>query len=238
MSGSALPRVVPTADRSGAPAGPLLRVYGVSKRWPRLERPVLDGVDLEVGVGEACLLSGRNGAGKTTLMRIVAGLIRPDAGSVALDGLSPERARQDFTRRIGVLSAGDRGLHARLSVQRHLELWARLAFLERRERPEAVARAVRRFSLEDIATARVDRLSQGQRQRTRLALAFMHEPRLLLLDEPANSLDDEARDLLSRTLERSLSEGAACLWISPSADVGGVHFDRRMQLVDGTLGEA
>ena len=150
---------------------------------------MLDDVALSLAPGTLASLTGVNGVGKTTLLRIVGGLIAPDSGTVTVDGLAVESQRREYQRRIGLLTAGQTGLYARLGARHHLELWARIAFVPRPERRERVERALGLFGLDGFATKRADRLSTGQRQRLRLAMTFLHEPRLVLLDEPATSLD-------------------------------------------------
>ena len=131
-----------------APAAPpLLELEGITKRWPRLEHPVLDRVDLVLERGSTTLIGGRNGIGKTTLLRIATGLIGADAGAVTLDGLDPFADRKAFQARTGFLSASNGGLYARLTVQWHLDWWARLAFLPPERRRDAAEDAVRRFGL-------------------------------------------------------------------------------------------
>lgn len=218
-----------------APAEPLLVVHEVDKRWPRRPEPVLRRTGFELESAQGAWITGDNGAGKTTLARIVAGLILPDAGWVLLDGLSPERDRRSFQSRLGFLSAGDRGLYARLTVRRHLDLWARVSFVPRDERPAAVARVVERFALEPLYEQRVDRISMGQRQRVRIAMAFMHEPRLVLLDEPLTSLDVKGSDLLRAELGRLAERGGAYIWISPGNDAPGLDFSHRWHLTGGDL---
>jgi ABC-type multidrug transport system ATPase subunit len=200
-----------------APESPLgstgLSVSRVDKHWGK--RQILREVELTVEPGALAWVGGRNGAGKTTLLRIVAGLLEADRGEVSLDGLSPKADRRRYQRQIGLLSAGDRGLYARLTVRQNLDLWARLSFVPRRECATTVGRAVTRFSLEELAEARADRLSLGQRQRVRLATAFLHSPRLVLLDEPANSLDDEGIALLCTALAEIGAGGGTGIWCSP-----------------------
>jgi ABC-2 type transport system ATP-binding protein len=224
--------------RAPAPlAAPLLGVRGITKAWKRGQPPVLDGVDLELRRGEVCWVGGENGAGKTTLLRIVTGILYPDAGELSLDGLHPRRDRRAYQRRIGFLSAGDRSLYARLTARQHLRLWAKLAFLGSSERPRAVEEALAALDLEAIADRRVDRLSMGQRQRVRLALALMHRPDVVLLDEPRNSLDERGTELLDAAVQAATARGGSVVWCSPSHEEGMPRFDRCYRLAAGRLEE-
>jgi ABC-type multidrug transport system ATPase subunit len=191
-----------------------LLVRGVTKRWGDLV--VLDDVEFGVRPGTSAWVGGRNGVGKTTLLRIIAGLIAADRGEVRLEGLRPHRDRRAYQRKVGFLSAGDRGLYARLTVRQNLQLWARLALLSRRQSERAIDSAIEAFELAELADGRTDRLSLGQRQRVRLALAFLHSPRLVLLDEPANSLDDEGLALIAAAVADLSRRGGVTIWCSPN----------------------
>lgn len=204
------------ATLRGPDAGPRLALESVSKRWRRGEAPVLDGIDLAVPAATAALVVGRNGSGKTTLLRIAAGMIDCDSGSVRLDGLLPRQHRRRFHRRVGFLSAGSTDLYARLTVAQHLDYWARLALVPPSERAERVADALEHFELTELADRRAERTSMGQRQRLRLALALVHGPALLLLDEPWNSLDAEGIELVNRTIGEFTAAGGSALLCIPT----------------------
>lgn len=195
---------------------PALELSDVHRSWG--ERQVLTGASLAVPRGSVVWLGGRNGAGKTTLLRIAAGILIPQRGSIAVDGLHPERNRREYHRRLGFLPAGDRGMYARLKVRQNLELAARLAQIPRRDRDELVERGIARFELEPLARQRVDRISTGQRQRVRLAMTFVHEPQLVLLDEPHTSLDDDALQLLEAAMVECAVRDGSVLWCSPESE--------------------
>jgi ABC-2 type transport system ATP-binding protein len=219
------------------PETPLVAFRGVWRHWGRGGKrwAVLRDVSLDLRPGEAVCVGGANGAGKTTMLRIAAGILAPDAGTVTVDGLLADKAWREYHRRIGFLSAGDRGLYARVTVRGHLEYWAALAFVPRRERKALVNETLERFNLLELADRRSERLSQGQRQRLRLALTLLHKPSVLLLDEPRNSLDGDGLAILAGAVNDALADGATVLWVAPLGEEQPVGFDRTFVIDDGEL---
>jgi ABC-2 type transport system ATP-binding protein len=180
-------------------------------------------------------LGGANGAGKTTLLRVAAGLLTPDTGKVALLGLDSDRDRRAYQQRLGFLPAGNSGLYPRLTTEQMLRMWAGLAFIPAAREAGALAAVRAQFGLDDLWKSRVDRLSLGQRQRVRLALTFMHEPDLVLLDEPHTSLDDAGLELLTQALSDLKARGGAALWCAPRADRVGISAEHDYVLEDGLV---
>ena len=129
-----------------------------------------------------------------------------------------ESEPQQCKRRLGVLPAGNSGLYARLTTRQQLEFWCRLAFVPPHARERAVLGAIERFGLTALAESRLDRISMGERQRVRLAMAFLHAPDLVLLDEPRTSLDAAGLARLVEAIEDLRSRGGSALWCSPSGD--------------------
>jgi ABC-type multidrug transport system ATPase subunit len=216
----------------------LLELEALYHRWKGPKPPVLDDVSLTLREGEVTWIGGRNGVGKTTLLRLAAGILLPQRGSVRMGELTPSSRGGRYQRQIGFLSAGDRGLQARLRVGQQLDYWARLAYVPRERRSELIADNLRWFGLEEFTDRRVDRMSMGQRQRIRLAMAFLHEPRVLLLDEPRNSLDDDGYEILGEQIARVTTRGAAVLWCSPRGEDRVLACDVGYTLEDGRLERA
>jgi ABC-type multidrug transport system ATPase subunit len=226
-------RLAASTDATSSTDG--LVLAGVTKRWPGHDDPVLDDVSFDVPRGTAASLVGANGAGKTTLLRTIAGIIAPDQGKALLNGLDSESNGRSYRQRIGMVSAGNSGLFARLKVRRHLEYWTRLALMPRSESRDAVERTLDAFALRELASRRADRLSMGQRQRLRIALAFIHEPSLVLLDEARTSLDDQGLTILSHAVDGLVARGGAVLWCSPYGLEEGEDLDRRYVLRQGKV---
>jgi ABC-2 type transport system ATP-binding protein len=172
-------------------------------------RVVVDDVSFEVGRSEIVALLGPNGAGKTTTMRMLAGLIAPSAGHVAIAGVNLTRATGGHLRsRIGFLTESP-GLWDRLTVRENLRVYADLYGLQSPAR--AVDRVLDLFELADHASARAAELSKGMRQKVALGRALLHEPGILILDEPTSGLDPEITRSVRRMLEEQRAAGRAVL---------------------------
>jgi ABC-2 type transport system ATP-binding protein len=173
-----------TSDR--APAA--LDVRGLRKSF---DKPAVDGLDLTVRAGEFYALLGPNGAGKTTTLRIVAGLLKPDAGSVSVFGIDA-LADPVAAKRLIAWVPDEPPIYEKLTPFEYLEFVAGLWGIEA-ARAEASARAlIERLGLGPNAHERCQGFSKGMRQKVALAGALVHEPRLLILDEPLTGLDASA----------------------------------------------
>lgn len=164
--------------------------------------PALRDISFNVEPGSCLALLGRNGAGKTTLLKILAGLSKPGKGSVKILG---EDARSQTTRyRTGVLGHGI-GIYDELSAFENLRLFASLYGVPR---PVQTAEEwLERAGLDRVRDGLVREFSRGMRQRLAVARAFIHNPSLLLLDEPFTALDDKAIAVLQQLLNKARSEG-------------------------------
>jgi ABC-2 type transport system ATP-binding protein len=213
----------------------LLEIDSVSKTWRGAPKPVLASVSFSVEPGRFVVVQGPNGAGKTTLMRIVAGLLDPDRGEIRIAGLDSRAPGGSFQRQIGMASAGNAGLYARLSAVQNLSFAARITLVERARRRAVVHEQLERFAVGAYAGRRVDRLSMGQRQRVRLALAFLHEPAVVLLDEPTTSLDDAGQAVLAAAIRRHVESGRSVVWFGPEGERRPLDPDDELCLSQGSV---
>jgi len=179
-------------------------------------RVVVDDVSFEVERAEIVALLGPNGAGKTTTMRMLAGLIAPTSGSVAIDGVGLTRATGTLLRsRIGFLTEAP-GVWDRLTVRENLQVYSGLYGLAH---PNGVIdRALELFELTGQASTRTAELSKGMRQKVALARALLHEPRILLLDEPTSGLDPEITRSVRTLLDNRRAAGCSILLSTHNLD--------------------
>jgi ABC-2 type transport system ATP-binding protein len=184
----------------------VLEVEGVRKAYG--DRPVLRGVDLRIEPGEVTGLLGLNGAGKSTLVSVVAGLLPADAGRVLIGGVDVARHTRKARAMLG-LAPQDLGIYPSVTVHDNLLLFGRLAGLrgaKLRERIEKVADAL---ELEKLFGRQGRALSGGEQRRLHTGLAMLHEPKLLLLDEPTVGVDVATRGRLLQAIRDLAAEGVA-----------------------------
>jgi ABC-2 type transport system ATP-binding protein len=214
-----------------APAAPVLRLDQVGRRLAG--RAVVRGLDLEARRGEVLGLLGVNGAGKTTTLRMMAGVLAPDSGQVRIEGEDLAEHPALARRRIGYLPEVP-PLHEELTPREFLRFCARLHGVARAAAAAAVDRALERCDLDAVRNRPIATLSKGFRQRVGLAQALVHEPALMILDEPASGLDPvQAMNL--RALVRSLGrEHAVVLSTHVLPDVAACC-DRVAILHEGVL---
>jgi len=205
-----------------------IEVRGVSRRYGR--RRALVRANLTCRAGEVVGLFGPNGAGKSTLLGIVSTLMRPSEGEVRYGGRPAAEWGEGLRARIGVLGH-DLYLYGDLTARENLEFFGRLyAVPKLGERVEASLAEAR---LADRAHDRVGSFSRGLRQRLALARALLHEPRLVLLDEPFTGLDDESVELLSDRLRALAHSGAIVVMATHDFESADGLVDRPVCLRDG-----
>ncbi len=187
----------------------LLRCSGLRKSYG--ERIAVDGVGFEIGAGETYGLLGPNGAGKTTTISMVCGLLEPDGGEIQVAGKPMEINATDTKKAIGYVPQ-DLAIYPDLTARENLAFFAKLYELESTARGERVAAILDVTGLADRADERTDKFSGGMKRRLNIGIGLLHEPRLLVLDEPTVGVDPQSRNAILDSVERLSSQGMAVLY--------------------------
>jgi len=194
----------------------------------------VDGVSFAARDGEITGLLGPNGAGKTTTLRMLYTLMKPDEGSISVDGFDVAVDAAAVRRRLGVLPDA-RGLYKRLTARENIDYFARLQGLDAatsRKRADALIAAL---DMSDIANRRTEGFSQGQRVKTAIARALVHDPKNVILDEPTNGLDVMATRAMRAFMKRLKDEGRCVLFSSHIMQEVAALCDRIVVIAQGRV---
>jgi putative ABC transport system ATP-binding protein len=231
--------VTPDPEQS---SGPVLQVRGLRRTFQAATAPVraLRGVDLDVASGELVALMGPSGSGKSSLLKLIAGLDRPDGGTVLvadtpLDGLDEDGLARMRRRHIGFVFQFFELLDDMTALE-NVALAAVLGGLRRRQAEDRAISMLDLVGLGDRASAPPGVLSGGERQRLALARALANAPSLLLADEPTGALDTAGTDEILELLRRLHADGQTVLLVTHDLRVAEIA-DRVLHLVDGRIQE-
>lgn len=221
------------------PAAPALEVTGLRKTFTR---PAVDGLSLTIRRGEFYALLGPNGAGKTTTLRMVAGLLRPDAGTISICGIDAIAAPID-AKTVMAWVPDEPLIYDKLDPLEYLEFVAGLWAMDERKADAEARRLIDILGLAPHAATRCHGLSKGMRQKVALAGALIHDPQLIILDEPLTGLDAASARQVKAVLKERVALGATVIMTTHILDVAermaeriGVIADGRL-IAEGTLAE-
>ncbi len=206
-----------------------LVLTGITKSYG--SRRVLDDVSFEVSPGRLTGFVGGNGAGKTTTMRIVLGLLGSDGGRVELDGVALTSA----DRRLFGYMPEERGLYPKMKVLEQIVYLARLHGMSKTDAAARATALLTELGLEERLNDTIESLSLGNQQRAQIAAALVHDPEVLILDEPFSGLDPLAVDVVASVLQASAAKGASILFSSHQLDVVERLCDDLVILAGGTI---
>jgi ABC-2 type transport system ATP-binding protein len=208
----------------------------------RFDRPAVDGLDLSIRPGEFYALLGPNGAGKTTTLRMVAGLLRPDAGTIAVYGIDA-LADPLAAKRITAWVSDEPMIYDKLTPLEYLAFVAGLWGIEPQEAESRAVALIETLGLEPFAHSRCEGFSKGMRQKVALAGALVHDPRLIILDEPLTGLDAGSARQVKNVLLARVRAGSTIIMTTHILEVAermaeriGVIAAGRL-IAEGTLDE-
>ncbi len=189
------------------------------------EFPAVRDVSLRIAAGEVLAFLGPNGAGKTTTIKMIASLILPDEGWVRIAGMDPHRNAWAL-RSLGAVLEGNRNLYWRLTPEENLEYFGVLRGLSRKLAQQRGGELLERFELTDKRKTVTQNLSRGMQQKLAIAVSLIHDPQLLLLDEPTLGLDVEATQHVKSLVREIAAEGRAILLTTHQLDIAEELSDR------------
>jgi ABC-2 type transport system ATP-binding protein len=215
------------------PADPsfALEIRGLARR---VDQPAVDGLDLSVRIGEFYTLLGPNGAGKTTILRMISGLLKPDRGSITVFGIDA-LANLVGAKQIMAWLSEDPMIYDKLTPMEYLEFVAGLWSVESNVAMARACELIGWLGLETHAHDRCEGLSRGMRQKVALAGALLHEPRLIILDEPFTGLDAGSARLVRRVLRERVHAGCSVIMTTHILEVAERMADRIGVMVAGRL---
>ncbi len=218
-------------------ARPLLQAEGISVILGTTK--ILTGANIDLDGGEILAITGPSGSGKSTLMHVLAGLLRPDSGTLSfsgerMDGLAEHKIRRIRRKNFGfVLQSSE--LLPELTVAENIGLPLRFAGTSRSEIKQRVQLALEQLEIGDLGKRRLHEVSGGQQQRAAIARAFIHRPKIIFADEPTGALDDQASDLVfSLFLEQCRTHNVGTIIVTHSLSLAR-SCDRHLRVLDGTL---
>ena len=205
----------------------MLQALGLHKSWGELH--ALDGFDLTINAGEICGLVGHNGAGKTTFARVCAGLERPDAGRVTIDGIDLAASPVQARARLG-LAPQELALYPTVTLRQNLRFFGGLAGLRGAGLRREIDEIVEAVALTEALDRPLGKLSGGQQRRAQAATALLHRPSVMMLDEPTVGADPTTRQALLALVRARAADGATVCYTT--------HYLPELEALDATIAVA
>lgn len=188
----------------------MISIRALSKSFS--DNHVLRGISCDVEAGEIVGFVGANGSGKTTLMRCIMGLLKAERGEIVIDGVARDSGTR-LSRALGYMPE-ERGLYINQSLHSQLHFFGELQGIPRSLRAQRIYEILAQFGLEEHLHSKLGDLSLGNQQRVQLAVALLHRPRYLILDEPFSGIDPSGVDALTRVLQEEAQKGVGIIFSS------------------------
>lgn len=190
----------------------MIEVQQVTKQFGAFT--ALEDVSFRVEAGEVYGLLGENGAGKTTMMRMMATILRPTSGNIEVAGFSVIKEPNEVRRRIGILFGGDVGLYSRLTARENIAYFGSMYGMDRTAIEHRIKRLSQMLEMDSFLDRRVGPFSRGMKQKVAIARTLVHDPQVILLDEPTTGLDVTAATMFRKMMGTLQEEGKTILFSS------------------------
>lgn len=194
----------------------MIEVRHISRHFKEKKTTIqaLHDVTFTIHQGEVVGLLGENGAGKTTLLRMISTVLEPSEGSIMLGGIDIQKEPMKMKSRIGVLFGSETGLYDRLTARENLTYFAKLYGLSNSKVEQRIAYLAARFGMKELLDRKVGGFSKGMRQKVTIARTLIHDPDILLFDEPTTGLDITAANMFRELIHQLKKEGKTILFSS------------------------
>jgi sodium transport system ATP-binding protein len=215
----------------------LLSLTSLSKKFPGQIKPAVENITFKVKQGEAAVLLGENGAGKTTLLRIISTMLKPDSGTCNIMGYDSQKESGKVRENIGMLLGGETGLYDRLTARENIEYFADLHGIPRSMQKKNIAELAFLLGMEDYLDKRCGTFSRGMKQKTSFARSLIHNPPVILLDEPTTGLDVSSSKTVRDFIRSCRDDGRTILFSSHNIDEVKKLADRIIIIHSGIIQE-
>lgn len=209
----------------------MIEIQNIFKQYPNRPTAAVNGISFSIKKGEVLGLLGTNGAGKTTTISILCGLLKPDSGSVLINGSSDLNQLKTI---LGVVPQ-DIALYPSLTVKENLNFFGAQYKLGKEKLSGAISYWAEKLQITDLLDYRISNLSGGQKRKTNLAAALLHRPQFLILDEPTVGVDIHSRQLILDVLQQLNEEGLTILYTSHYMEEAEKLCDRVIILNEGKI---
>lgn len=190
----------------------MIKLSSLSKRFKDVQ--AVENLSLEVKTGEIFGLLGENGAGKTTTLRMLATMLKPTAGTAMIAGYDILKQPAEVRRHVGILFGGEAGLYDRLTARENIAYFGRLSGMDSASIKKRIDLLCQTLDMSDFIDRRVGKFSKGMKQKVTIARAIVHNPEVMLLDEPTVGLDVTAARTLQEFIKQCKTEGKAVIFSS------------------------
>lgn len=194
----------------------MIEVFDLSKNFGSFK--ALKNINLKVENGEILGLLGENGAGKSTFLRILSTMLRPSSGRAEVGGFDVVSAPEKVRKNVGILFGSETGLYERMTPKENIEFFGRLSGIAENELKKRTEFLAEKFGFEDYQNKLVGKLSKGMKQKVAVARAVVHNPEVILLDEPDSGLDFKASRVIFEFMEQCKNEGKSIIYSSHSLE--------------------